>query len=380
LRGHCPGAALIARTVRPLWARDRPRVLSFEDKVLSFADMIRHRPASQVVIRVRAATGFAPLVAEHGGDLPGLLRRAGLQAGALDDPESVIPLDRLVQLLDLAANDLAWPDIGLRLAERQDMSVLGPVALLAQQCATVGEALAAIARSFAYHTPGGRLEIVQSRTPGFAALHYTLSIAEGAPRAQVMELSYALAFACLRLVAPGDTSQWSMRFQHAAGSSAARCRALFGATTAFGAPRDALVFPAAVLDQPIDAADPALKAIGARVVESLVHRFPLDLGRQVAALAERQLATGACTRARIAAQLGLHDRTLHRRLAAQGLVFEDILDGLRRQCARTHLAERALPLAEIAGVLGYAEQSSLNRACLRWFGAAPGVLRAQWST
>ena len=48
---------------------------------------------------------------------------------------------------------------------------------------------------------------------------------------------------------------------------------------------------------------------------------------------------------------------------------------VRRNRAETYLAERAIPMSHVAAMLGYAEQSSFNRACLRWFGTMPGERR-----
>ncbi|MBL8419477.1 MAG: helix-turn-helix domain-containing protein [Dechloromonas sp.] len=71
----------------------------------------------------------------------------------------------------------------------------------------------------------------------------------------------------------------------------------------------------------------------------------------------------------------MNERTLQRRLEAQQIRFSDILDRVRRSRAREFLTQPALPLSEIAILLGYSEQRSLSRACLRWFDRTPGELR-----
>jgi hypothetical protein len=53
--------------------------------------------------------------------------------------------------LRTAASQLATPDFGLLLAQRQDFSALGPIALVASRANTVGKALVAIARNLPYH-------------------------------------------------------------------------------------------------------------------------------------------------------------------------------------------------------------------------------------
>ena len=108
-----------------------------------------------------------------------------------------------------------------------------------------------------------------------------------------------------------------------------------------------------------------------------MRRFPLDIGRQAQNLIDRQLANGCGSIQRIAKQLGLHTRTLQRRLSEQGLFFEDIVDAVRRTRAEEYLPYEAIPLAQVAALLGYSEQSSLNRSCMRWFGKTPALIRAE---
>ena len=102
-------------------------------------------------------------------------------------------------------------------------------------------------------------------------------------------------------------------------------------------------------------------------------RFPLDIGSQTAALAERQLGAGSCSLVLVARELGLHERTLQRRLSEQCLHFEDIIDRLRRERASEYLPYSAIPLAQVAALLGYSDQTALTRACRRWLEQPPKI-------
>lgn len=75
----------------------------------------------------------------------------------------------------------------------------------------------------------------------------------------------------------------------------------------------------------------------------------------------------------VARQLGLHPRTLQRRLAAEGSSFAGLVDQARRERAERYLRETDMPLAQLSRALGYAEQSVLIRACQRWFGCGPSA-------
>ena len=86
--------------------------------------------------------------------------------------------------------------------------------------------------------------------------------------------------------------------------------------------------------------------------------------------------TGNCTISDIAAQLCMHERTLHRRLREEGTSFQLELDAVRYDIARQLLAGSAMPIASIAVTLNYSGVSALNRAFKRWTGLTP----ARWRT
>jgi len=52
----------------------------------------------------------------------------------------------------------------------------------------------------------------------------------------------------------------------------------------------------------------------------------------------------------------------------------------RRNSAAKYLAEPQLHLAQITALVGYAEQSTFNRSCRRWFGKTPRQYRAELIT
>jgi len=334
-------------------------------------------PRHQVLVRARALMGFPGLVAEHGGDGAALLAGAGIPPRVIDTPDATVPLDRAARLLDDAARKLRVPDFGLQLAGRQDISVLGAVALIARYAATVGDALRGIIRHFPYHTPGVRLELVADERAKDAELRYDTTVDPDVPRRQAAELSFGVIVPFLRLVTGDPGTNWHVGFRHARGMSPARYHKAFGCSVGFEEEWDRLVFPARLLQTPIDQRSVKLHEAAERFVGNVIRRFPLDVRQQVDTLIERQLAAGGCTIARIARQMGLHERTLQRRLDAQGATFEDIIDRLRRERARELLALAVIPLNQVGELLGYSEQSAFNRACLRWFGDTPRALRGR---
>lgn len=347
-------------------------VLSFGDFTLITGDSLTDFPLQ---IRARALTGFDTVVRLQGGLPETLLQKVGINPEVLQNPEATVPLQPLLEVLELAAEQLALPDFGLRMAACQDITVLGAIALIVRYSANIGEALHGIALHLPYHISGARLQLVDDARVGLIQLHYGFSLDAEMSTRQAVELSYSVLYRFMRLLSGGDCSNWELHFGHAQGLSAKAYRRYFDCPVLLGQRQDFLVLPRTLLSVPINPNHADLRAVAERYISNVIRRFPLDIGRQVQVLAERQLGTSACTIVGIAAQLGLHKRTLQRRLAQQGLYFEEILDGLRRQRAEQYLPHAAIPLAQVAALLGYSEQSAFNRACQRWFGCSPGSMR-----
>lgn len=81
----------------------------------------------------------------------------------------------------------------------------------------------------------------------------------------------------------------------------------------------------------------------------------------------------------VAAQLGLHPRTLRRRLRQEGTSFDALKDEVRHAAARELLMLGALGIADIAFTLDYASVSSFVHAFRRWSGMPPGLWRERQS-
>ncbi|WP_414646965.1 AraC family transcriptional regulator [Caulobacter sp.] len=90
---------------------------------------------------------------------------------------------------------------------------------------------------------------------------------------------------------------------------------------------------------------------------------------QVEALLIPLLHTGELAMDDIARSLGLSRQTLYRRLKAEGVSFDQVLDRLRHSMAETYLEK--LSVNETAYLVGFSEASAFSRAFKRWTGASP---------
>ena len=78
----------------------------------------------------------------------------------------------------------------------------------------------------------------------------------------------------------------------------------------------------------------------------------------------------------IAGKMGLSRPTLLRRLKAEGVTFEQVLDELRHKLALHYLSGKKTSVNETAYLVGFSEPASFSRAFKRWTGTSPSEMRA----
>lgn len=330
------------------------------------------------LIRATNLWGYDDLVRELGGDPRRLRARFHIPAGVEHEDDAFVVLESFVRMLEASAEDLDCPDFGLRLSHWQGLDILGPIAVIARNAQTVQEGLGAIARYLYVHSPA--LKLAVAPRPDGPGLRFTYEVVELALAhlRQGYELSLANGVRMVQLLG-GDSDARPSRiaFLHEqVGPDAAYAEAL-GCPVLFGQSWSGFELAAALAERPIDRADPETRRIATRYLEAAYVPVDEALSVRVAELARRLLPTGHCSADAIADQLGLHARTLQRRLAEEGSGCQELINRERREQAARYLAEPRLQLAQVAALLGYAEQSTLNRSCRRWFGQTPRQYRAE---
>ena len=83
------------------------------------------------------------------------------------------------------------------------------------------------------------------------------------------------------------------------------------------------------------------------------------------------LHTGEASMDMIAVKLGLNRQTLFRKLKAEGITFEKVLDELRHKLALHYLNEKKVPVNQTAYLVGFSEPAAFSRAFKRWTGSSP---------
>ncbi len=330
------------------------------------------------LIRATVLRGYPELVRELGGDPEPYLARFGIPSVVEDPDHAFIPFAAYARLLEFTADDLRCPDFGLRMSRWRGLDVLGPLAVIARNSRTLLDGVQAVARYFYVHSLATTLKLAP-RTTAKRPLVVTLELTERGltDATQAYEVGLALSVTIIHLLGGPGARPNAVWFMHDQRGTDAAYRAALGCPVRFGRSTCGFELSARLAGRLIESADPEASRVAAKYLE-LKHLPPTArLADRVAQLAHQLLPTGQCSLDAIASELAVHPRTLQRQLAAEGSRCQDVIDGERRMLATKYLAKPGLELGQIAGLLGYTEQSALNRSCRRWFGTTPRQYRVE---
>ncbi len=314
---------------------------------------------------------FPDLVTSLGGDPTALMRAVGIE-----DPEGrQASYRQAIDLLGLAARELECADLGLRLASVQlGGGVFGPLGLAMKNSPTFGDAIAYVREHTYAHSLAAR--IWQERRGDMLFVGHDVLIDHPSDRPQAMEHILLSGHLSAMEITGGHARARRVHFRHQRISSPAVYRRYFGCEVRFGQDEDGVLFAERDLAARIVDPDAEAYAAATAFIDAAFTRHHPPVHAQARGVLMRLLADGDSSNGRVAGELNMHLRTLHRRLRAEGTSFQKLKDEVRRDALLYYVQQTRLDFARISERLGFAEQSVMTRSCHRWFGMSPTRLRA----
>jgi AraC-like DNA-binding protein len=313
--------------------------------------------------------------ARLGLDTTEILRAANLDAATIQDPDARIPVEQADALWQKAYELSRDPNLALHAIEVVPFGAYRVIDFLATTAPTIGDALAKVSECFPLINGTVRL----SHEVGDREATLTLDAPSRPSAISRPYAEYALGAVFLRTRIATNQRYPLVRvdFSHTSPADIGEHERIFECPVRFGADACRLVLSRAVWDMPRTGGDPTLFSILDSHARALLDHLPVVsavVGRVQEAIAA-ELRGGSPKLETIARRLAMSPRTLQRRLDEEGVRFNDLLDSMRYRAAKSYLAQDDIACAEVAYLLGFADQSPFNRAFKRWSGHTPGEYR-----
>jgi AraC-like DNA-binding protein len=314
--------------------------------------------------------------ARLGVDTAALLRAVGIDRQTLDDPDARLKNQEAGALWAKAYELSRDPVLALHVAEACPIGAYKVIDYMGASARTVGEAFSYAVRYFPLINTAVRLTIDDSGDP---VTFDVVGERGGAPVSRPYA-EYCLAVFVLH-VRGGTGVPFPLRsvsFTHPLPADIREHERIFGCPVRFGAEHNRVVLDRAVWETPTSGAHPGVLAVLAEHAELLLAKLPRgpDLVERTRRAIAQRLRGGDPSLESVARELGMSERSLQRHLRELGYSFNALADEVRHGTARLYLEQPDIALAEVAFLLGFADQSTFNRAFKRWTGSTPKQARA----
>ena len=323
---------------------------------------------AQSLLGLRA---LAEELTAEGASITELLAQTGVHPLQLEDPDACISPRQRLSIYRNARALAHHSDVGLRSGARQRISDFGIYGYAMTSSPTFGEALRFGVEHVAMASPVVmQISLRIEDNTAILRSHGMQCLGDLLPFVAEFWRSSMTALFSRVLEAPFPAKR--MVFTFPAPPHWRSYEQMFNCPIHFG--RDVMEwhFDASMLDRLCPNANP----ITARMCRQLCERPMLEitggtqLSRQIrSAFLSRPNALPTAEEA--AKQLGLSLRTLHRRLARDGLSYKSVLDSLRRRVATEFLENTQLPIDLVAERVGFADANSFRKAFRKWTGHPP---------
>jgi AraC-like DNA-binding protein len=297
-------------------------------------------------------------------------------ARLLKNPES-ITADDLNRILLACEEQTHDAHFGLHLIEGIQLTAMGLYGYLLLNASTIGEFLSLAEYYYPIFYQSASLEI--KKQPGSWRLVYRRSDLPAVDQRHDDEWTLGAFVNTIRSRLGSDWQPLRTTFQGPAPKNLEELKRFFGNDISFKQPLNSFEVDAALLEMPLNDADPRLLQIIREQADELLHSYneTKSVESQLRLLIMKDLELGPPKAENIARQMGMSLSTFKRFLARHDLGFRTLRDSVVQELATRALAETDIQISRIAMQLGYSEVSAFNHAFLRLVGQNPRDYRRQ---
>ena len=336
------------------------------------AEVNKTHASEHAVVRAGPLMGLITILREHGIEPDPILEGFGFKLSHFQNPDYELPFIPTSRFIARCVEVTECEHLGLLNGMRADPSSIGIAGFMLRTARDVYTALHALQRHLDLHDTGGTVTLV---TDGkYSSLGYAVHVPGVNALDQIYDQSVTIACKIMRSLCGEDWNPTEVLLSRPTPDNTAPYKRFFKAPIRFNTAESAIVFPTRWLKHKLPTEDPLLYEYLEQKAQELHQNQAQDLVAQLHQFVRNTLITHECTAGAAAKHIGIHERTLNRRLHELGTTFRDELNQVRYALARSFLANSKATNAEIALALGYTDATTFNRSFRRWSGMTP----VQW--
>jgi len=327
------------------------------------------------------ARALMELAVSKGASRAVLAERWGIDHAEFQEPDKSIPHAQNASLMRAGKALCNDPALALHFGEAFEIGEMSIVGLLGGAARTVADSIAQLnhyAGLVAEVDSGGTADRYElTRSAGQLWIVDTRKNPNEFP--ELTESSFARMVCGSRRYFGGKEFVKAVHFTHAEPADRAEYDRIFQVPVEFGSAKNALLIDETFLRQKIAPSSRYASGILSAHAEELLKN--LESSKTARGRVEAELIpvlqSGDAHIDAIAKKIGLSRQTLFRRLKAEGVTFEKVLDELRHKMALHYLTGEKVSVNETAYLVGFSDAAAFSRAFKRWTGSSPRMMRGK---
>ncbi|MDT4897881.1 MAG: hypothetical protein QOH25_2958 [Acidobacteriota bacterium] len=333
---------------------------------------------TEQTIAVGSARALLDMAVAKGASRSALAERSGIDPAELQDQDKRVPFAKYVALMRTGKELCRDPALALHFGAAVDFAEMSIVGLIGRASETMADGFAQFNRyaRLVVDDGLGTDRFVLERNAGQLWVVDTLRYPNDFP--EFAETSFARMVCTSRRWFPEAQFIKAVHFTHPAPEYRAEYDRVFQLPVVFESDRNALLTDEAWLTHRNPHASRYVFGILSAHAEELLQALEQakSMRGRVESLLMPILHTGEASVGLIADKLVISRQTLFRKLKAEGVTFEKVLDELRHKLALHYLSGKKVSVNETAYLVGFSDPAAFSRAFKRWTGSSPRMMLA----
>ena len=264
------------------------------------------------MVRVGPFLPLRDLLREFGVLPERVWQKFGFAESTFSDPENTIAAEVRGAILADCARETGCRHFGLLLGQRIDASSLGAIGFMVRNAPDARTALSELAANLRFHNRAAAPYLEIAGHHAIFVYETLYPYAEGWE--QIDDAAMGLMWNLMRALCGPDWLPNEVCFRRGKPDDVQPYRRFFRAPLLFGAERTMMILSASWLSEKVQTADPGLRTYFEQYVQLMKIFSSEDLVAQVNRQVVNLLGMQRCSLQEFASQMGLHPRTLNRRL------------------------------------------------------------------
>lgn len=323
-------------------------------------------------VRASAYFPFVQFLEAIGAPVARSLEKELVPVMAAQDEEALVPVHAAHLFLHNAARLAGISDLGFVVGSQVRVEDLGAFGRSLRRSLTLHDALGKLQSNFALYSSAEKIWWYRSTHKIYICHEYIRKSGPGGRYGQ--QCALLLLRDLVRLAAGPNWQPAEVLLTNPSLDAAAMHRVFEGAQIQ-QATHCGFAFPAELLRRPFQFSAGLVRDDGFDPTPFEASAPASDFTGSIRQVISALMRQGQCELAQIAHAVGMHPRTLQRRLANAQEEFSELLSRVRYETALRLLEDPDQRVIDIACELGYTDSSNFTRAFRSWTGVAPSYYR-----